>query len=329
MVRKNFALTAMLYFIFFLGFCSMAEAQQSSKVHLAIPAISPPSTAFAVAKEKGYYREESLEVEMIVIPAARAIQALIGGNVEFASVGGAALAPTLRGAPLRTVYSTFYRPQYWVYAKSDIRSIAELKGKKVGVSSLGSGPDFLLRDLLKTHGLEGGREVVILPMGSGVQVFYAMQAGAVDAAILSIPGNILAQESGFRELVSFIKQDQVEFHGSIVLRAPLLESSPILVEKFIRGTLKGLLHLRSNRTGTVSILGRFMKIKEDRAAHIYDLILPGATQDGTISEEFQKKSIEHIVNRLELKQVPPLEKIYDYSLTRRLHRELTSKGWKP
>jgi NitT/TauT family transport system substrate-binding protein len=329
MFQRSFGFPAILCFIFFLGFCSMGEGQQSSKVHLAIPAISPPSIAFAIAKERGYYREESLEVEMIVMPAARAVQALIGGNVEFASVGGAALPPTLRGAPLRTVYSTFYRPQYWVYAKSDIRSIADLKGKKVGVSSLGSGPDFLLRELLKTHGLEGGREVVILPMGSGVQVFYAMQAGSIDAAILSIPGNIMAQESGFRELASFIKQDQVEFHGSIVLRAPQLESSPILVEKFLRGTLKGLLYLRSNRSGTVSILERFMKIKEDRAAHIYDLILPGVTQDGTVDEEFQKKAIEHIVNRIELKDVPPLEKIYDYSLTRRLNRELTAKGWKP
>jgi len=75
------------------------------------------------------------------MPSAVGTQALIGGNVKFSTVGGAALLPALRGAPLRFLFTTFNRPMFWLYAKSDIRSVDALKGKKVGVSSLGSGPD--------------------------------------------------------------------------------------------------------------------------------------------------------------------------------------------
>ena len=216
-----------------------AEAQQLRKIHVAIPAITPAAAPFAIAKDRGYYREEGLDVDLIVMPSAVGIQALIGGNVSFFTQGGAGLLPALRGAPIRLLFSAYRRPMYWLYARAEIRSVGDLKGKKVGVSSIGSGPDSLLRDVLKKQGLEGGRDVVILPVGSGIARFYALQAGSVDAAMLSIPANFMAQEGGYRQLVSFIDQDMVELQGSILASLQLLESEPALAEKFLRGSVKG------------------------------------------------------------------------------------------
>jgi NitT/TauT family transport system substrate-binding protein len=306
-----------------------AEAQEARKVPVAIPAVTPAATTFAVAKEKGYYREEGLDVELIVMPSAVGTQALIGGNVKFSTVGGAGLPPVLRGAPIRFLFTTFNRPMFWLFARREIRSVGDLKGKKAGVSSLGSGPDSLLRDLLKKHGMEGGRDVAILPMGAGTARFYALQAGSVDAAMLSIPSNFMAQEAGFRELVSFIEQDLVELQGSILAPQQLLESEPALAEKFVRASLKGFLAFRDNRTATITILTRFLRLKEEMAAKIYDLVRPGMTQDGTIGEALQRKSLEHIIGRVGLDKPPPLEKIFDFSLTRKIGEELRAKGWKP
>lgn len=311
------------------GFASQVQGQQVRKVHVGIPAVSPASTTFVVAKERGFYREEGLDVELVVMPAAVAVQALIGGNVEFATVGGAGLPPVLRGAPLRFLFTTFNRPMFWLYSKPDIRSIKDLKGKRVGVSSLGSGPDSLLRDLLKRHGLEGGRDVVIMPMGAGTARFVALKAGSVDAAMLSIPGNFMAEEAGFRELVSFIKQDLVELQGSIVAREGLLESDPRLAEKFVRGSLKGLFYFRNNRAETIAILSRFLRVKDDLAGRIYDLIHPGVTQQGTIGEDLQRRSLEHILERVGLKEPPPLGKIFNFSLIQKVRDELQEKGWRP
>jgi NitT/TauT family transport system substrate-binding protein len=329
MFTKENALTIVLAFSLLLGFPSTGESQKLRKIHIAIPALSPASTTFIVAKEIGYYRDEGLEAELIVMPAAIAMQALIGGNAEFATVGGAGLPPVLRGAPVRFLFTTFNRPMFWLYSRPDIRSIKELRGKKVGVSSLGSGPDSLLRDLLKRHGMEGGRDVVIMPMGAGTARFVALRAGSVDGAMLSIPSNFMAEEAGFRELVSFIKQDLVELQGSILAREGLLESDPTLVEKFIRGSLKGLLYFRNNRSGTASILTRFLRIKEELSGRIYELILPGVTQDGTISEDLQRRSMEHILERVGLKEPPSLGKVFNFSLTQRVRDELQEKRWMP
>jgi NitT/TauT family transport system substrate-binding protein len=315
-------------FVLFGSACHV-EAQALRKVHTAIPAITPAASPFAIAKDKGYYREEGLDVDLIVMPSAVGIQALIGGNVNFSTQGGAGLLPVLRGAPIRLLFSAFRRPMYWLYARSEIRSIRDLKGKKVGVSSIGSGPDSLLRDVLKKHGVEGGRDVVILPVGSGVARFYALQAGSVDAAMLSIPANFMAQDAGYRPLVSFVEQDMVELQGSILASSQMLESDPGLAEKFLRASFKGFRILRDNRAATIRILARFLKLREDRIAKIYDMIRPSLTLDGTLSEELQKKSLEHILDRVGLKESPPLETIFDFSLARKINDEVQAKGWKP
>jgi NitT/TauT family transport system substrate-binding protein len=70
----------------------------------------------------------------------------------------------------------------WLYARPEIRSVENLKGKKLGISGIGGGPDSQLREFLKKHGLDGGRDVVVLPVGSGTGRFFALQAGSVDAA---------------------------------------------------------------------------------------------------------------------------------------------------
>jgi NitT/TauT family transport system substrate-binding protein len=305
------------------------NAQELAKTPVQIPAITPAATAFAVARDRGYYRQEGLDAQLIVMPSALGTQALLGGNVKFSTAGGAGLLPILRGAPIRFMFTTFNRPMFWLYARSDIRSVENLKGKKVGVSSLGSGPDSLLREILKKHGLDGGRDVAIMPVGSGTARFFALQAGTVDAAMLSIPANLMAQDAGFRELVSFIDQEWIELQGTINVTDQLLASDPTLVEKFIRATLKGFIHFRDLRSQTIGILIRFLRVKEDAAAKIYELMRPSLTQDGIVSEEIQRKSLEHVIDRVGLKEPPRLDKIFDYSVAVKVRNELRAKAWKP
>jgi NitT/TauT family transport system substrate-binding protein len=305
------------------------NAQELVKTPVQIPAITPAATAFAVARDRGYYRQEGLDAQLIVMPSALGTQALLGGNVKFSTAGGAGLLPILRGAPIRFMFTTFNRPMFWLYSRSDIRSVENLKGKKVGVSSLGSGPDSLLREILKKHGLDGGRDVAIMPVGSGTARFFALQAGTVDAAMLSIPANLMAQDAGFRELVSFIDQEWIELQGTINVTDQLLGADPTLVEKFIRATLKGFIHFRDLRSQTIGILIRFLRVKEDAAAKIYELMRPSLTQDGIVSEEIQRKSLEHVIDRVGLKEPPRLDKIFDYSLAVKVRTELRAKGWRP
>jgi ABC-type nitrate/sulfonate/bicarbonate transport system substrate-binding protein len=301
----------------------------AATVNVAVPSYSMSLVAFMVAKERGYYRQEGLDVNFVLMPAPIASRALIGGNVEFATVGGSALTASLGGAPLRLLFSSFNRSLFWLYSKPEIAEVKDLKGKKIGVSGIGAGPDSMLRDMLTKHGLQGGKDVAILAMGVDTSRYASLVNGVTDAVLLSTPYNFVAQDAGFRELVSFVKQDWVELQGCIVTRESVLRTDASLVEKLTLATLKGLLYVRSNRAGTLPGVGAMMKVNPDLAAKIYDLSIPAMTTYGALSEELQKKAIEHVVKQMNLKDPPNLHKLYDFTPVEKARRQLEAQGWKP
>jgi ABC-type nitrate/sulfonate/bicarbonate transport system substrate-binding protein len=205
-------------------------------------------------------------VELIVTGGINRL-ALIAGEVDFSSSGSASIIPILRGAPLRILYSSFYRTTLWLYSKSEVRDFKSLKGKKIAISRMGDTTEIYLREVLRRYGLEIGRDVVVLAAGQPVNRYAALASGSVDAAVLADPFNFIAREAGFRELISFLSDDTdiVHLSGSIVVRDALLQAEPITVEKFIRATLKGLRYVRTNRAGTVSVLARSLSITDDLA----------------------------------------------------------------
>ena len=301
----------------------------ATTVNVAVPSYSMSLVAFMVAKERGYYRQEGLDVNFVLMPAPIASRALIGGNVEFATVGGSALTASLGGAPLRLLFSSFNRSLFWLYSRPDIVEVKDLKGKKIGVSGIGAGPDSMLRDLLTKHGLQGGKDVAILAMGVDTSRYASLVNGVTDAVLLSTPYNFVAQDAGFRELVSFVKQDWVELQGCIVTRESVLRTDAALVDKLTLATLKGLLYVRSNRAGTLPGMAAMMKVNHDLAAKIYDLSIPAMTTYGALSEELQKKAIEHVVKQMNLKDPPNLQKLYDFTPVEKARRQLEAQGWKP
>jgi ABC-type nitrate/sulfonate/bicarbonate transport system substrate-binding protein len=137
------------------------------------------------------------------------------------------------------------------------------------------------------------------------------------------------KDAGFRELVSFLREDFVELQGSILVHERLLQSDPALVEKFVRGTLKGLRYARESKAGTIPILLRYMKIKEDLAGQYYDQVRPIMTNDGTVSADMQRKYLDQAVKVLSPKESPSAETIFNYSLARRIYAELEAQNWKP
>ncbi len=297
---------------------------------VAMPSTTQAVLAFTIARDKGYYRVEGLDVELILMSAPTASRALLSGDVSVATVGGAGLPPLLRGSPMKFLFSTYNRAMFWLFAKPEIRDVKALKGKRVGVSGIGSGPDSLLREILRMNGLDANRDVAILSLGVMPTIFSGLQSGIVDAAMLSPPVTFKADEGGFRELVAFPKQDLVEPQGSIVVRDATLQSDAAQVERFVRASYKGFLYIRENRPGTIPFVARYLQVSEAQAAKAYDQVVrPALTQDGTLSQDMQAKAVEHVLKRLDLKEAPPLAKVFDFSLTRKVMAELQSKGWKP
>lgn len=302
---------------------------QARDIRLAIPGYNITQIAFFTAKDRGYFKEEGLDVELIQMTGSLANLALMSGEVPFTSVPAAAMNANLRGANLRVLFSTWERPLFWLMTKTPIRDIKELKSKKMGIPGLNSVGYFLLREFLEKHGMEPGKDYTLIQAGDSGPRLLALQNGFVDATILPLPWNIQAQAAGLHEGASMAKSDITAPNGSIVVREELLKSDPALVEQFTRATLKGLRYATERRASTIPILMRAMKIKEDLAAKAYDAARPALTQDGTFNDASQKKAVESVLRIAGVKESIAPDKFFNFTMTRKVAAELQAKGWKP
>lgn len=305
-----------------------AAVSQAKTVRVGIPGHNITQAAFYLARERGYYRDEGLEVQLIMMPAPVSNLALIAGNVDFTSVPTAAITAALRGAPLRVLFTSFDRPLFWLYSRPEIRNLKALRGKKIGTSGLGAA-ETLLRDFLKRHGLEAGRDVTLVNTGADAVRYQSVIGGATDATVITLPWNFSAEDSGLRNLVAFTKEDMIQLTGSVVVRDGTLQTDPELVEKFISATLKGHLAVRENRVEAISVLTRNIKIADSLAAKSYDVIRPALTADGGLSEETQRKALDLILQVQGVKESPPVERFFDFGVQRRVSAALKNKGWRP
>ena len=314
---------------FTLFYLLIATAVEARIVQVSIPAHSVSHIAFYAAQDNGYYRDEGLEVRLILMAAPVAIRALIGGDVDASTVGGSGIPPILRGATLDFLFTSFIRPIHWFYSKTSIADVSDLKGKKVAIDGLGGVTESMLKEVLKKHNLEAGRDVTVIAAGVQSTRFAALSGGSVDATILTFPWNFFAAEKGFRELVNFTKQDIVQFTGCIIVRQALFQSDPALVEKFTRATQRGLQYALANRGGSIAVLTRNLKVKPDMAAKIYDSARPAMAADGTVGEESQKRVIQDVVRLMGQKEFPPPDRVFNFTLARKVRAQLDASGWKP
>jgi NitT/TauT family transport system substrate-binding protein len=306
-------------------FVFAASVADARLIRVAVPALSISQIAFYAAKEKGYYFEEGLEVELVVMSARVSNLALIAGNIDFSGAGTSGLVAAIQGAPTQLIFTSFSRPMHWLYSRPDIRQLKELKGRKVAVDGFGGAVEYLLQDLLKRNGLD--RDITVLGLGVAAIRYAALASGSVDASMLTFPYNVTAEEGGFHELVSYPKEDIIQLSGNIMTRRDFLQINSDVAEKFVRSTIKGLLYVRNNRSGTIPIIARSLKVKESLAAKTYDLALPGMTADGSITPELQEKAVQTFVKKPEDKK-SVVEKVFNYSLARKIFAEVDGSGLK-
>jgi ABC-type nitrate/sulfonate/bicarbonate transport system substrate-binding protein len=322
-------LRLMKLFVLFLILISFLPQAEARRIKVAIPGYNITQIVFFVAREKGYYKEEGLDVDLIQMTGTLSNLALMSSEVEFTSVPTAAMTANLRGANLRVLFATFERPLFWLYTRPQIRDVKELKSKKVGVGGLNQASYILLKELLSTYGFEPGRDYTLIQAGDSSPRFMALTTGFIDATLLPLPWNFQAQDSGMHELVALSKSEIVAPTGSIVVREELLRTDPVLIDHFTRATLKGLRFALEQRSGAILALTRSLKIKEELAGKGYDAARPALTTDGMMSEASQKKALDMVLKSAGVKEVPPLDRFFNFSVTRKVNTELQAKGWKP
>ncbi len=206
----------------------------AQKVRVAMPAKSMTFLNFYVGDKFGVYKAEGLEVSLEVIKTEVGVAGMVAGEIDYTSAIGSAMRAAATGMPIKATMFTMDRVLIYMFARPTIKSIEDLKGgKTVATTGLLATPTYAAKVMARAHGLNLDKDLIFIAMGDVATSLAALQSGAADVAMLSIPFNFKAEELGFRNLGSAVDYLQTPFAGVGAADAKL-KSNPSQVKRMIR-----------------------------------------------------------------------------------------------
>ena len=296
------------------------SGEKLTRIRMGLAARSTTSMPFFVAKERGFFREEGLEVELIVMQAIQTIQATLGNSTQFASATGSAVSAAVRGAGIKVILAVTDRPSFDLIAQPGITSVQQLRGKKIGTGGVGSLAEILARRILIAHNVRP-EEVSILATGPSHVTYLSLKAKVIDAAPLQMPLTFTAQDEGFRKLAAAGEFYQ-SVQGGLATTKTMLTEQPELVTKVVRAMLRATRLIKSDRKYAIDFLkGPWVDLGKNAdkiAARVYDVAGPDFLASGVVSDEIQRQMIADASQRVKPKQPVLPEQVFDFSIVKKV-----------
>ena len=300
------------------------NALGTEAIKFALPGNSMGYLPLFVAVHRGFFKDEGLDIELPRLIPAMAQNALLAGEVQYHGLADSGLRLAARGLPLKAIFYGADKPMYYLVAQKEIRSVAELKGKRVGVSQFGGTSDLAARLALKHYGVEPEKDALLIQIGAEGTRMAALRAGSVSAIIVPVPAVAVLRREGYNE-VSFVG-DVVEFASNgYSTTDQRIREHPQEVKKVVRALYRGLRYAKENPEGTIGVIQKEWKVDAEIAKASYQAIIKALNDDGIIGEK-QLKIHFDLIRRME-KNIGeiPIDKVVDFRLLREVRKESAGK----
>ncbi|MBM4262474.1 MAG: ABC transporter substrate-binding protein [Deltaproteobacteria bacterium] len=318
---------AVLYSSIWL-FPAMVRAQNLEPIHVALTTRSFQYVIFPLAQERGYLKEEGIDLRIVMMQTTPGLQALVSGQIQFSGAGSSALVAIAKGnAPLKTVLAVNDKVHQWMVGRPGVTTIKDLKGKKLGVTGLASAAVFMFRQLAPKQGVDPNKDITYITMPTGNRLAM-LQSGVIDAMIVGNEDRYPALDQGNKEILYFGNEVKNSW-GTVATSDRFLKEQPKLAAGFMRATLKGLRVLRRDKEAAVASFTRFTKQPRSIAARMYDDLINTFTANGAVDEEIQRNDLAIIQQIADVKEPVPLSRAYDFSLALEADQQLTRANWRP
>jgi ABC-type nitrate/sulfonate/bicarbonate transport system substrate-binding protein len=298
------------------------------KINVTLPSKSFQFIIFPLAKERGYMKEEGIDLNIVVMASTAGLQAVLAGEMDFTGSGSSALVAVTRGnAPLKTVLAVNDQVLQWLIARPQYSSFKELKNKKVAVTGVASVATFMLKKVAPKFGLDGSKDLTFLALPPG-QRLGALVSGAVDAGLLSSEERFSALDQGMKEIL-YLGKEVKNSWGTVATNDQFIKEKPKQMHGFMRALLKALRLVKQNREVAIETMIKFSELNRDLAARTYDGMIGTFAANGVVDEETQKNDLDIVREVLNVTKEVPIERAYDFSFAKRADQELIKAGWKP
>jgi len=246
-----------------------ATSALAQNIRIGIPGLSAEFTPVWAAKDRGRLKKHGLEAEIIVMQGGtQLVQALVGGSLDFAVMGGAYLSGAVRGADLVMVATHMDRFPYSLIVKPSIKRSEDLKGTKLAISRFGSSSDAGLRVALQRSGINPDKDVTIMQVGGQTERYAALKAGVIDGTVVIPPLSSAAQRAGFNSIINMAKLGIPFPQEGVVASRQYIATRRDTLLRFLRAYLEAVRDLKAEKEFAIAVMARHLRMdpKKDREA---------------------------------------------------------------
>ena len=241
------------------------------KIRISNAGFTITALPLLAAKDWGMFSANGLDVELIVMSPTIAAAAVSQGDIDYvAGVGPASVAATLSGLASRAIWFSSDRISYWLQAPAQLKTLPSLKGKKIAISGgVGGTNHVALMIALEKSGVNPKDYVMVAIPGQQAQVYYSLESGFVDAALLSPPHIFTAAKKGFNKLLDVGAMVEMP-GGGLTTMIKTIQSRPSEVKRVIHALQLAKDEVRKSKPRTVELIMRLLKMDNDAASETYD-----------------------------------------------------------
>ena len=233
------------------------------KINWGVTSLSAGNWIPWIAKDAKIYEKHGLDVQLVLLRGSgQTSAAMLGGSIFASPVTSTTLMMAdLSGADLVNVAHTVAAVNTKLLAKSDIKRVEDLKGKRVGITSLGSLSDFLLKHAFRKYGLDPNRDITWLTMGTPTERLQALLVGSADAVEASYPIDLQGEKKGYRVLLDLRKEVPYPSMSVVTRRKSIVEDRDT-VTRMLRAHVEGIAYFKQNKEFSLRVLGKALKITD-------------------------------------------------------------------
>jgi NitT/TauT family transport system substrate-binding protein len=310
--------------VWLLPFCATLDAQDARKVRMAYSAFSISFLNVFVARDAGLFKKQGLDVELIQMAGPLPVAALASGEIDYLTGYTTGIVATGQGAPLRGIMISLRKPPFYLIAEPNIQRASELTGKRIGVDRIGSLQHLVARLMLKNKGADP-EKAIFTQTGSVSNTVTSLGQGAVSAAILSGPYNVIMAQKGFRQIGA---ADELPMHfptSGLVVNELKLKSDATRIKSVIRVMLDAAAFCRRDKLWVVNYIKDKWKLDQKIAETVYDQWLSTLTSEGKISVKDMQEYFDLAYSQKQIPAPINVAAVTDYSLLDQVLKESATR----
>jgi len=297
-------------------------ASPAEKIRVGVPQQVVHWMVFPLAQQKGFFKEEGFDAEIVQITGPSGRSALMSGDIDYYTTIAFIVQSAIVGLPVKVIAAYVNCPPFVLMSRPELKSAQDLKGKTMGIGAPpGSSPDVIAKLSLKHLGLNPDKDVKYVYLNSHERTYLALEQGLYAAGLIPPPFDFKGAKLGLNSLARAAEILTYPEDG-LIATVKKIKEKPDEAKRVIRAGIKANRYIRTQREGTIQFLMAWQKVDRETATANYDSAVRSFNDDGSPPEAGLRLIIDEAKKTAKVEREIPLTNVADLSILREAQKEL-------